>query len=101
MVLTVKEFSLKSELHGAYVFVFEDACPLCKMHTQSLTNRGVTDYNTVRLREMVDVDWLKETFEVDSLPHTVIYKKNKLIWEKNNLFFNRQIKELKENMAKV
>lgn len=94
MMYSRDEFVEFETLHGMFVFIYESKCPLCKMHIQSLYNHNILDFCIIYLETDEEVEWLEKRFDIQGVPHTAVYKHNKLIWHKNNLFFKRQIKEL-------
>lgn len=98
MFISRQEFLEIKKLNGLYVFVFDGGCPLCKIHVTSLYKNGLSGFTIILLEDDEDLEWLKEVFNADGVPHTSVYKNNKLIWHLNNIFFNKQIKELNKYM---
>lgn len=98
MFISKEEFECIENYNGVYVFVYESMCPLCKIHVDSLYNNGIRGFTIILLENDDELDWMQEKFKCEGVPHTLVYKNNDVIWQKNNVFFKKQIKELNSHI---
>ena len=82
---------IQAEAKNMFVF-YRTECEVCDMFMEELKTRNIINFYAVNINK--DIVFYKTELGIWSLPCTRIYMKDTVLWEKNGILYDKQIKEM-------